>query len=156
MAGAQHALSLTFVVTGAAAVVVPARATPARADELWRTTCFELFWRAEGAAGYAELNLSPSGRWASYGFAGYRSDPRDLPMAIAPRITTTVTQDALTSVIDLDLATLPGGAARVGLSAVIEEAAGRKSYWALAHPSAAPDFHHPDCFTLELPAPDLP
>jgi hypothetical protein len=38
-----------------------------------------------------------------------------------------------------------------GLSAIIEEADGTKSYWALAHPPGAPDFHHPDCFILELP-----
>ena len=31
---------------------------------------------------------------------------------------------------------------RLGLSAVIEETAGRKSYWALAHPGGRPDFHH--------------
>jgi hypothetical protein len=42
--------------------------------------------------------------------------------------------------------------ARLGLSAVIEEANGRKSYWALAHPPGKPDFHHSDCFVLELPA----
>jgi hypothetical protein len=38
-----------------------------------------------------------------------------------------------------------------GLCAVIEEADGTISYWALAHPPGAPDFHHPDCFVLELP-----
>lgn len=38
-----------------------------------------------------------------------------------------------------------------GLSAVIEEAHGQKSYWALAHGSDKPDFHHPDSFVLELP-----
>jgi hypothetical protein len=38
-----------------------------------------------------------------------------------------------------------------GVSAVIEEANGAKSYWALAHPPGKPDFHHPDCFRLELP-----
>ena len=37
------------------------------------------------------------------------------------------------------------------VSAVIEEADGTKSYWALAHPPGEPDFHHPDCFVLELP-----
>jgi hypothetical protein len=40
---------------------------------------------------------------------------------------------------------------RVGLSAVIEETSGRRSYWALAHPSGKPDFHHSDSFTLEVP-----
>ena len=41
---------------------------------------------------------------------------------------------------------------RLGLSAVIEETSGRKSYWALAHPPGKADFHHSDCFALELPA----
>ena len=35
--------------------------------------------------------------------------------------------------------------------AVIEEKDGTKSYWALAHPPGEPDFHHPDCFALDLP-----
>ena len=39
------------------------------------------------------------------------------------------------------------------ICAVIEEADGTKSYWALAHPPGAPDFHHPDCFVLDLPPP---
>jgi hypothetical protein len=39
-----------------------------------------------------------------------------------------------------------------GVAAVIEEADGAKSYWALAHPPGKPDFHHRDCFQLELPA----
>jgi hypothetical protein len=39
---------------------------------------------------------------------------------------------------------------RLGLSAVIEDRSGQKSYWALAHPPGRPDFHHEDCFALEL------
>jgi hypothetical protein len=57
----------------------------------------------------------------------------------------------------LDGLSLPGAAVwRLGLSAVIEETSGRKSYWALAHPKGKPDFHHADCFTLELAAPSRP
>ena len=40
---------------------------------------------------------------------------------------------------------------RAGLSAVIEEADGTKSYWALAHPPGKPDFHRAEGFALELP-----
>jgi hypothetical protein len=48
---------------------------------------------------------------------------------------------------------LPADAAwTLALSAVIEEMNGNKSYWALAHPQGAPDFHHADCFALELAA----
>ena len=39
---------------------------------------------------------------------------------------------------------------RMAISAVIEETNGRLSYWALGHPPGKPDFHHPDCFALEL------
>ena len=40
----------------------------------------------------------------------------------------------------------------LNLTAVIEERDGTKSYWALNHPpDGPPDFHHPACFTLELP-----
>jgi len=50
----------------------------------------------------------------------------------------------------------PAGPWSVGLSAVIEEIDGTKSYWALRHPPGPPDFHHPDCFALTLPAPERP
>jgi len=40
---------------------------------------------------------------------------------------------------------------RAGVSAVIEEIDGTKSYWALAHPPGEPDFHDADSFVLELP-----
>jgi hypothetical protein len=39
---------------------------------------------------------------------------------------------------------------RLGMSAVIEDKAGRMSYWALAHPPGKPDFHHRDCFAYEF------
>jgi hypothetical protein len=49
------------------------------------------------------------------------------------------------------LAGLPPDARwRLGLSAMIEETSGSKSYWALAHPPGQPDFHHPDCFAHEF------
>jgi hypothetical protein len=43
---------------------------------------------------------------------------------------------------------------RMGISAVIEEKNGNISYWALAHPKGKPDFHHRDCFTLQIEASD--
>jgi hypothetical protein len=52
---------------------------------------------------------------------------------------------------------LPAGSTwQLGLSAVVEEAGGGKSYWALAHPPGQPDFHSPDCFALELAPPPRP
>ena len=42
------------------------------------------------------------------------------------------------------------GDGAVGLSAVLEEKDGAKSYRALAHQGEKPDFHHADCFAARL------
>ena len=40
---------------------------------------------------------------------------------------------------------------QLGLSAILEEIDGTKSYWALAHPPGdKPDFHDPVCFAARL------
>ena len=44
----------------------------------------------------------------------------------------------------------PSVTSELGLSAVIEEQDGTKSYWALAHPDGPPDFHDPACFAASL------
>jgi hypothetical protein len=131
-------------------------AQPERADNLWQTTCFELFARVPGAASYAEFNFSPSSQWAAYAFAGYRDLSATIQMPAAPEIHL----DAGAEWINVEVTlTLPEPWANapldIALSAVIEETDGTKSYWALAHPpEGPPDFHHPDCFALHLPAPD--
>lgn len=123
----------------------PARAAPGRADELWRHTCFEAFVRS--GAGYREYNLSPSGAWASYAFDGYRSG-----MAAADEGATVAGLDGASDMAALEgTIQLPPEAGLLALSAVIEDMDGNISYWALAHPSDKPDFHHPDSFVLELP-----
>jgi hypothetical protein len=59
--------------------------------------------------------------------------------------------------LDLDrLPDVPDGAWSLGLTAVIEDVRGDRSYWALTHPPGKPDFHHPDGFAYELSAADRP
>jgi len=41
----------------------------------------------------------------------------------------------------------------MGLSAVIEEEGGVKSYWAMTHASEKPDFHDAACFAAGLEPP---
>ena len=149
-------LAVSFIVRGdLAALILPPTAPSARADDLWRRTCFEAFVRAEGEDGYYEFNLAPSTEWAVYRFDGYRQGMA--PAGEAPRIEVRPGADAfeLRAVLDLGELMAPSAAWRVGLSAVVEDAGG-VSYWALAHPAGKPDFHHPDCFALELPATGRP
>ena len=153
---AQGSLTLRFRLEGRLdRLVVPADRAPARRDGLWRHTCFELFLRAPGAAGYAELNLSPSGEWAAYRFDAYRSGMRELEVAPVPA--TAVTARGRTLEVTVRIAAVPepwrrAERLRIGVSAVVEDAAGALAYWALAHPPGAPDFHHPAGFALEVGA----
>jgi hypothetical protein len=141
-------VTLWYTVFGSVdELVLPQTNPPSRADRLWETTCFELFARARGGA-YHEYNFSPSSDWAAYRFGGYRDGREALPLQHEPIISyTKVGSFELHVTLPVEL-----GDSRLGLSAVIEERNGRMSYWALAHPPGAPDFHHPDCFALELPA----
>jgi hypothetical protein len=170
---AADQLHLRYTVRGEiGALFIPPHMMPARTDDLWKTTCFEVFIRDPEGAGYAEFNLSPSGQWAAYAFDGYRGGMRALDVPAPPEISVQRADDAF--VLAADLALPCSGAGRshgdadaaglrpspehngrrytIALSAVIEETSGTKSYWALAHPPGAPDFHHADCFALTLPA----
>jgi hypothetical protein len=148
-------LALHYFVTGKIGDLrMPPVTTPARTDELWRHTCFEAFLRASSGPAYYEFNFAPSTQWAAYRFAGYRSDMRVASEITAPRIEMRSTAGCCQFFVALALDGLHGlpsdAVWHLGLSAVIEETNGRKSYWALAHPPGGPDFHHSDCFRLEL------
>jgi len=146
-------LRVTFRVPGPPARLgLRSPSRPRRVDDLWEQTCFECFIRAGRGPAYLEYNLSPSTEWAIYSFDDYRSGRTDADLPV-PVIKPSIRDTRLELSARLWIPPLAALDWHVGLSAVIEEADGTKSYWALAHPPGAPDFHHPDCFALELPAP---
>lgn len=154
MRSADGKLALLYVLTGKLDEIrIPGAARPERRDALWQHTCFEAFVRGAGGA-YYEFNFAPSTEWAAYQFAGYRSGSHILEME-PPRIETQSSADIFLLSSQLVLGespNLPAGSPwSLGLSAVIEEMNGRKSYWALVHPSGKADFHHADCFVHQLP-----
>ena len=154
----EHAASLAAVATtniwfgvGAPAdrfVILPA-AEPKRADELWKTTCFEAFLRPLGEESYREWNFAPSGKWAAYDFTSTRSGMTEAEAA-DPYIRM---EDNFTWwALGASIAVPADENWELGLSAVLEEKDGTKSYWALAHPNPEkPDFHDPGCFVARLP-----
>lgn len=138
---------------------LPSFETAARADELWKHTCFEAFVRADDRDEYLELNFAGL-QWASYRFDGYREGMREA--SVAPWTAQGwLRDDHFELEVEIDIGRmarpdLPAPDWQMGLSAVIEDTNGTLTYWALAHPSDKPDFHHPDSFTLVLPAPEAP
>jgi hypothetical protein len=143
-------LELRYLARGEmTGVSLPEPAAPSRMDGLWRTTCFEAFVKQDGAEGYVELNLSPSGEWQAYRFEGYRSGTEAAQMG-APRLEVSGGPDRLELSARVEVPV--EGDWRLGLSAVIEADDGTVSYWALAHAPGRPDFHHADCFAAVLKA----
>lgn len=129
--------------------VLPERTEPVRAENLWETTCFEAFLRVPGALSYREWNFAPSSAWAAYDFSGYRDGRSDADVS-APYVRTedNFTWWALGATITVDAK----AAFELGLSAILEEQDGTKSYWAITHPGGKkPDFHDPACFAANLP-----
>ena len=128
---------------------IPEALEPARAEDLWQTTCFEAFLRIPGAKAYREWNFAPSGEWAAYDFERHREGRADADVA-GPyiRLEDNLTWWALGATIPVDADAVWA----LALSAILEEKNGTKSYWALAHPPGdKPDFHAADCFAASLP-----
>lgn len=149
-----RSLVFAYAVTGRISdLAMPAVVTAARKDELWRHTCFEAFVGSSPDVAYYEFNFAPSTQWAAYRFSGYRAGMRVATEISRPQIAVESGRDRyiLRAALELDQALLSGGAMwRIGVSAVIEEISGHQSHWALAHPPGKADFHHSDCFAIEV------
>jgi hypothetical protein len=146
-------LAMRLVGDLASVVLAAPSSRPERRDDLWRSTCFELFIAAAGEPVYREVNLSPSGHWNVYRFCGYRRgmeiEPflRALPFAI--RSGPWAVELELAWPLPDDLRSSPS-ALVAGVCAVIEQQQGQLSYWAVIHPGKEADFHRRDGLVLRL------
>lgn len=120
------------------AIILPPPAKPERMDNLWQTTCFEIFWQPLGGTAYREFNLSPSGCWAAYDFDSFREGMRDAPVSA---IAIACSHDDAGLVLKASIAADLPAPAQVALNAIVEHANGAKQYWALAFPPGKPEFH---------------
>ena len=151
-------LDLVYQLTGdLAGLEIPALAAassvaPDREQRLWEHTCFEFFLAPSGGEEYWEGNFSPSGQWNLYHFSRYREGMAEerRVTAIAARWQRSATALALQLKFDFSPLVKAGSAIALGISAIIEEGNGRRSYWSLAHPAPQPDFHQRSGFRLAL------
>lgn len=153
------ALTLTYTLRGALdRLRLPAAGALRLGRDLWRQTCFEAFLRRADAAAYVELNFAPSRAWALHAFTATRQGGPVAAPAWAPALDVTRAADTFSLRAALPLERLAPGwgiaPLALALAAVLEGDDGSLSYWALHHPAARPDFHHPGGFTLRLPAPE--
>jgi hypothetical protein len=120
------------------AIILPPPSTPDRRDNLWQTTCFEIFWQPLGGTYYREFNLSPSGQWAAYDFDSFREGMRDSPVEA---IAIACSHDGKGLVLKASIAADLPAPAQVALNAIVEHPGGGMQFWALAFPPGRPEFH---------------
>ena len=148
-----QSLVLSFVLQGNLGdLVLPDTAERTRSDNLWQSTCLEMFWAEEGRRNYWELNLAPNGAWNVYTFTDYRTGMRQEERIATLLTNTERTTDTFSLTAELGIGNLHTNNAplRVGVSGVLKHRDSRLSYWALAHPEERPDFHVPQCFLLRV------
>jgi hypothetical protein len=128
-------------------------AAPSRRPDLWQSTCFEFFVAVKDSPHYWEVNLSPSGDWNVYAFAGYRAGMQEEPAFAALPFAVRRSPEGVQLAIAFALETIVSADQPVSLavSAVIKDRNGRSSYWALTHCGPKPDFHLREGFVLTLP-----
>ncbi len=145
------ALHLTYRVEGdITRLHLPGQKPPARADGLWRDTCFEAFLRAPGSSAYDEFNFSPSGEWAAYRFDRYRSGMTGLELGGPPALICQRHAQQLTVEATIGASDAAAQELLLALSAVLKDQQGAVCYWALLHPAARPDFHDAASFAATL------
>ena len=127
-------------------IKLPEAGPSVRTDDLWKTTCFEIFWQPIGAPSYREFNLSPSGRWAAYYFDSFREGMRDAPVdAISLSVAGGSSNGSGELVVAASIACDLPTPAQVALNAIVEHEDGALQFWALAFPPGKPEFHSEAC-----------
>jgi hypothetical protein len=144
--------TIHYLVTGDIADVKfpPVNQQAQRRDNLWQSTCFELFVSAAGSKEYWEYNLSPSHDWAVFHFTDYRQDKSDNPVTQDLTVTTQRTNNKrfeLRCTIELPQA-VKTQKMELGVSAVIQDVHDKLYYYALIHCKETADFHHRDSFII--------
>lgn len=136
---------------GVDSIVLPDSGPSVRTDDLWKTTCFEIFWQPIGGTYYREFNLSPSGRWAAYDFDEFRTGMRDAPVdAISLGHSRASANGQGELVLKASIAAELPAPAQVALNAIVEHADGSLQYWALAFGPGKAEFHSEACRQLVI------
>jgi hypothetical protein len=126
--------------------------TPARKHDLWKNTCFELFFGSKNCDRYWEFNLSPAGHWNVYRFEGYRCGMQEETAFKTLIFSVEQKADSLELVLDINLGQLISTeqTLEIAITAVIKHRNDSVTYWALTHTGAEADFHRRDSFIIEL------
>ncbi len=126
--------------------------SPQRREGIWHSTCFEVFLSSTKGTAYTEWNFCPSSDWWVMDFSSYRNriensniderKPENLQWSL-------VNPEQLTCHFGISLPqNISRDSLRIGLTSILENKAGIKTYWSLVHLHENPDFHASESFLI--------
>lgn len=149
----QH-IVVDFTIIGDISLIKhsPITPTPKRKDNLWQSTCFEVFTAATMEPDYWEYNIAPSHNWNVYHFDAYREGQTLDPLVGAIKIKTQYANKNLNTITaSLPLSPrLAGKEISLGISCILQDINNNLNYYALVHPAHKPDFHDKRGFVIRL------
>jgi mannose-1-phosphate guanylyltransferase len=122
---------------------------PQRKDELWKSTCAEIFIGEKGSTNYTEFNFSSTLDWNAYSFDSERTGmrPAEVRCHVHQNFNSIGSDPVATIGFQFDLDTIPF---EIGVTAVIDWKDGLKEYYSLQHTKDKPDFHNRKDWTWRL------
>ena len=140
---------LTFMLNGEIKnYIVPNKEKLKRANELWKTTCFELFLANSKEEKYYELNISPTLAWNFYTLSEYRAVPKEVAEEIEPLIMSRRDEENYEITFELESKTVNFEAFDTfNLACILLSNAKKRTFWSLNPQHGLPDFHNQQSFS---------
>lgn len=114
-----------------------------RANELWRTTCFELFLASRENEDYYELNFSSSLAWNLYHLSSYRADVQEVQVLSEPTIRINKQENQFQICLELELEELCLEQFNLyNVASILLTKENERTFWSVKHEKDVPDFHH--------------
>lgn len=118
-----------------------------RTHQLWKETCFEMFWSPRNQEKYWELNISSAGLWNIYEFSAYRS-PQP-PLETKNWLLHSIHSNTTRMQVELFSSIYKSEIFDMNFSAVLKYKNSELSYWSVQHAKMKADFHQRDLFAIQ-------
>ena len=143
----EQKIRLSFVVKGALdEYIFPSKSIPKKANELWKSTCFELFLGNEKEETYYELNFSSSLAWNFYYLSTYRGEVEELTLLNSPKVERFEAKDEFKILFELSVENVEDFEL-YNVACILLNKEHKRTFWTIKHLNSQPDFHDKASFS---------
>lgn len=142
----KNQFELNYLVHSNQPITWPTATNQSIKDELWKSTCLELFVADLNSPSYLEFNFSPQLSWNTYHLNDYRQGLTSVANHFDPKISASKAGATYQLNVQFQMPEkFQYDDFEFNLTAVIESGS-HITYWAAKHPQNQPDFHNRSCF----------